>query len=226
MCWVMPPASRETTLVFRIASSSVVLAVVDVPENGHDGRALDEVRLVVLGHRPRGSADGVLRPSRGVPERPRDHRRSVEIDDLVDVGEHARPHQLLDDLDGLHLHALREGADAHRVGDGQPSKRHSPRSGPCLSLLFDHPLSPSLSLHRSARRHRHSVIMPDAVRRAGLRHTLAISLCSRRSPFPVALGRAARSWRRPASTPPDGTHRRRARRASPSRRRCSRPPAS
>ena len=68
MCCVMPPASLATTFVRRMASSRVVLAVVDVTQHRYDGGPGFEVGGLVLRHAAARRADGVLHLPCGVPE--------------------------------------------------------------------------------------------------------------------------------------------------------------
>ena len=117
MCWVMPPASPETTLVLRIASSSEVLPWSTWPMMVTTGGARLQVALVVAGGLDDHVLDVGLRDAADpVAELLDDQRRGVGVDGLVLRRHDAVLHQGLDHGGDALGHAVGELLHGDRVG--------------------------------------------------------------------------------------------------------------
>ena len=106
MCWVMPPASPATTLVWRMASSSDVLPWSTWPMMVTTGARGFRLLLVVL-VADEAVLDVGLRHALGrVAELLHDELGGVGVDHVVDLVHRALLHQELDDVDGALGHAV------------------------------------------------------------------------------------------------------------------------
>ena len=118
MCWVMPPASPETTLVLRIASSSEVLPWSTWPMMVTTGGRGLQVALVLAGGLDDHVLDVGLRDAHHlVAELLDDQRRGVGVDGLVLRRHDAVLHQRLDHGGDPLGHAVGELLHGDRVGD-------------------------------------------------------------------------------------------------------------
>ena len=116
MCWVMPPASRSTTCVSRMASSNVVFAVVDVTHHGHNRCPWDQV-LILDGSRLDRQHFVFERAHLDVgAELPGHHGCGLVVQRRVD-GEHQPAlDQLLQDVLGAEAELLGQVLDGHPLG--------------------------------------------------------------------------------------------------------------
>ncbi len=119
MCWVMPPASPETTWVLRMASSSEVLPWSTWAHDGDHRRARDEIAGVVgvgLDEQPLldvGLGDAADRVAHVLG----DDLGGVGLDDVGRLKDLALLHEVLDDVDGALRHAVGKLGDGDLLGD-------------------------------------------------------------------------------------------------------------
>ncbi len=126
MCCVMPPASEDATSVLADRVEQRGLAVIDVPHDRHDRRALAEVRLGVLELRLLGDIVGGVDDLHPLVEFLGEERDRLVGERLRQRRHLAERHQAFDDLGHRHIEVLGDVLDG-RAGvdpDGSLGDAH------------------------------------------------------------------------------------------------------
>jgi hypothetical protein len=168
MCWVMPPASPETTLALRMASSSEVLPWSTWPMMVTTGGRGYHLAALVLDIEDAQFDVGFRDAADGVAEFTGDQLGQIGVDDVARLHHLAFLHQVLDHVDRAFGHALREFLD----GDGF---RQGDFAGNLLARLLRHRAA-HLFLAAAHRRQRAATRIAVIVESSGQRQLAAAAI--------------------------------------------------